>query len=358
MTEIVDLTVEEWDVPLEHPFSFALGTIEEVENVLVRVETDDGTVGYGEGCPFPTVTGETRGTAMSVVDAARPLVEGEPVEDYRRVLGDTRAMFRGQVNALFALEAAVLDAYTRSRDMPLSELFGSSPGTVTTDTTIPIEEPDTAADLAETAAGLGYDHLKIKTGGDLAADVARVEAVRDAAPAATLTVDANQAHDAKEAIRFARQVDAKGIDLALMEQPVPRDDLDGMARVRDAVDVPVAADESVFSPVDARRVVEKDAADIINIKMGKAGMLPATDIIGIAEAAGLDLMVGCMIESRIGIHSAAHLVSGTGAFSHVDLDAKPRHCDELERTGRGPEIELSGPGHGVRPGDVTFDADR
>ncbi|MDY6769645.1 MAG: dipeptide epimerase [Candidatus Nanohaloarchaea archaeon] len=352
MAEITDVSVEELSLPLAEPFEFALGQIEEVDNVLVRVETADGTIGYGEASPFPTVTGETQQTAMAIVDAATPLIEREETASYGPVIDDVRSTFSGNVNALFAIETAILDAYCRERDMPLSAVFGDVPSTVQTDITLGIVDPDVARQLTRTARDHGYSELKIKTGGDVSKDVARVAAVSDEAPDAGIAVDANQGYSPKEAVRFMDALHDRGIDIDLLEQPVPADDYDGLKLVTDTVDVPVAADESAFDPQDAMRIARKRAADVINIKLGKAGLMGASDIIGIAQAADLDLMIGCMFESKLGIHTAAHVVAGTGAFGHVDLDGKDRAIEELESTGLGPDIDIDGPGHGVRPDDI------
>jgi L-alanine-DL-glutamate epimerase-like enolase superfamily enzyme len=137
--------------------------------------------------------------------------------------------------------------------------------------------------------------------------------------------------------------------LDLVEQPVPADDLAGLARVRERVDVPVAADESVFTPADAVAVVRREAADVVNVKLGKSGPLGAAAIVSVAEAANLDLMVGCMLESALGIHASAHVVSGTGAFDYVDLDGNLLLAEDVADVPYGPTIEIDGPGHGVDP---------
>ncbi len=107
----------------------------------------------------------------------------------------------------------------------------------------------------------------------------------------------------------------------LLEQPVRADDLAGLARVCDEVTVPVAVDEAVLTPADALAVVQVYMADVPNMKLSKSGPLAAVEIAAIAEAANLELMVKCMLESALGIHASAHVVAGTGAFSYVDSTA-------------------------------------
>jgi len=349
VSEIESVAVEPLDLPLDEPFEIALGTQTEASNLLVTVETESGATGYGEGSPIPPVTGETRAAALETARAAADLIEGREVAGYRALVGEVRSAFPGMASALFAVETAILDAYCRERSLALSELFGGPPGPVETDLTIPIVDPETAAERASRAADAGYEHLKIKTGADVSGDVERVAAVADAAPEAALKVDANQGWTPKETARFADAVGERGVALDLIEQPVPAADVAGLATTRSLVDVPVAADEAVFTPADAVRIVREEAADVINAKLGKSGPLAVADIAAIARAADLELMVGCMLESAVGIHASAHVVAGTGAFSYVDLDGNRLLAEDVVDDGGGPIHRISGPGHGVTP---------
>ncbi|WP_231186821.1 dipeptide epimerase [Haladaptatus sp. DYF46] len=352
MSRIVDITAQPLDLPLTEPFEISLGVQHEAANVLVTVETESGVVGYGEGAPVPPVTGETREAALATARAAAAVVEGRPVGDYRRLVEALRSTFPGAVSANFAVETAVLDAFCRERDIVLSELFGGMPAPVETDITVPIDSVEGTVRRAEEAVESGFDHLKIKTGNDVHEDVERVVAVREVAEDAAIKVDANQGWTPKETRTFANAVADDGIELELIEQPVAAADVRGMADVRRHVDVPIAADEAVFTPADAVRIVEAGAADIINAKLGKSGPLAVADIVAIARGANLDCMIGCMLESSIGTHTGAHVVAGTGAFSYVDLDSNRLLAEDVVASGDGPIHEITGPGHGVTPSDV------
>lgn len=349
MSEIVSLSAEPLDLELTDPFEISLGVQEEAANVLVTVETETGTTGYGEGSPLPPVTGETQDAALATARAAATVVEGRSVADYRVVVRDVRAAFPGMASATFAVETAILDAFCRERNLPLADLFGGHPHPVETDLTIPIVDPETARTRAEDAADRGFDHIKVKTGTAVEDDVERVVAVAEAAPDAALTVDANQGWTPKETARFVDDLTEQGVHLDLVEQPVPASDICGLAATKRRVDVPVAADEAVFTPTDAIRIVQEEAADVINVKLGKSGPLAVAEIAAIANGADLDLMVGCMLESAIGIHTSAHVVAGLGGFSHVDLDGNRLLAADVIDTGDGPIHDISGPGHGVTP---------
>jgi L-alanine-DL-glutamate epimerase-like enolase superfamily enzyme len=339
--------VEPLDLPLREPFEIAIGRQESAGNVLVRVETDSGTVGVGEGSPHPPVTGETRGAALDTCRAAARLLEGRDLRNYRALGHDLRRTFPASSSSVFAVETALLDAYCRERGLALSELFGGSPEPVETDLTVGICEPDEATRRAERAVEEGFSKLKVKVGTEIERDVARTVAVAEGAPDATLTVDANQGWTEKEAARFVDRLGDRGINIALLEQPVPADDVAGLARARERVPVPVAADESLFTPDDAVRLVRAEAADVFTVKLGKSGVLGALDIAAVARAANVDLMVGCMLESAVGIRTSAHLVAGLGGFSFVDLDGNQLLAEDVVERERGPQIPVEGPGHGV-----------
>lgn len=349
MSDVVDLSADPLDLPLTEPFEISLGVQHAASNVLVTIETADGVTGYGEGSPLPPITGETQQAALATANAASEVVEGHPIGEYRALIEQVRATFPGMASATFAVETAILDAFCREQGIALSELFGGSPRSIETDMTIPIVSTSIAEERATRAVDQGYEHLKIKTGNDVHADVERVVAVNEAAPDAHLKVDANQGWTPKETAWFAERVLDRGVTLDLIEQPVPASDLAGLADARRRVDVPIAADEAVFTPADAVNVVREGAADVINVKLGKSGPLAVADIAAIARAADLELMVGCMLESAVGIHASAHVVAGLGGFAYVDLDGNRLLAEDVVETASGPKHELSGPGHGVTP---------
>lgn len=354
MSRITDVSVRSVDIPLDESFDIALGTRDTAKNLFVRVETTSGAVGVGEAAPLPSVTGATRDAAAALTCDAVPLVEGRESGNYRAIVDDIHEAFPGMVSAALAIEMAVLDAHCRERALPLSELFGNRPEPVETDITVSMVAPAAAREAAARAADQGYRTVKVKTGDDVATSVERVEAVRDGHPDADLTVDANQGWSPSAAVTFCRRIEEHGIELSLVEQPVPATDVSGLAEIKRRIVPPVAADEAVFTPSDALRVVEADAADVINLKLAKSGLLGAQRIAAVARAAETDLMVGCMLESGVGLHAAAHLVAGLGGVSHVDLDGNVSHARQFGGEEPGPTLEPTGSGHGVRP-DLNWD---
>lgn len=308
------------DVPMSEPFEIAGGASSEVRNVLVRLELADGTVGYGEGAPFPAYNGEDQPSTLAALRAQRSWVTGAELSSLRGFLEevDDRLGARGAARAALGMAAA--DAWSRRRGLPLRALFGGAQRRVATDVTITIVPPDRAEAAARKIARLGVRTLKIKIGRDVGQDEARVLAALRGAPGSRLILDANQGYVARQAVELLRRLRRRGVRPALFEQPVDKDDWEGLSMVERDGAVPVAADESVASRKDALELARARACSVVNVKLMKCGLLEAWDIALICRAAGLGLMIGGMVESSLAMACAAHLAAGVGGFSFIDLD--------------------------------------
>ena len=352
MTTITNIEAKRLTRELTTPFEISLGTQTSIENVAIKVELEDGTVGIGEAAPITTVTHETQGTVLESVKLARSLLVEMDIENTHGIHEVLKHHIETQHAARAGLEIAVFDALGKCWGCSIAELAGGAGAPVRTDDTIGIVGPDDAQAQATEATDAGFEHIKIKIGNDVLQDVERVAAVREVAPSAELKVDANQGYYPKEAIQFADMIQNRGLDVALFEQPVREDDLRGLKQVKEAVRMPVAADESVFTAEDAATVAAMEAADVINIKVQKAGLVDALNIVSIAEAHGLDLMIGMMLESSIGVTAGAHVVAGTGSFSYVDLDGHFSIADPITEVEYQPVHEVAGPGLGL---DIEYE---
>ena len=178
-----------------------------------------------------------------------------------------------------------------------------------------------AAD-ARRAVAAGYRHIKVKVGLDGAEDFRRVQAVRQLSGRIFPSASTPISWKPKEAVRLIRRMEDAGLDIELVEQPVAAWDFEGLKQVTDHVDTDVMADESAFSLRDVFRLLSMRACDLINVKLMKAGGLgPAAKIAALAESAGVGCMMGCMLESKVGITAAAALSAGRTVFVKNDLDA-------------------------------------
>lgn len=351
-TSITRLEVEPLDIPLREPFAIATGRVTAARNALVRVTLSDGTVGLGEAAPFPPSGGETQETALAAIQGMAPLVEGHDAAAWRPLAARLLASFEHQATARAGVEMAVLDALARSWGVPLYHVFGGASNAVTTDITIPIEAAAHMAQLAARYAREGAETLKLKVGTALDDDLDRVLAVAEAAPDCDLILDGNQGYSPTDALDLIESLADEEVYPVLFEQPVHRHDLEGLKFVTERAGVPVAADESVHSAADALRVARMGAANVVNIKLMKSGLVEALEIAAVCRAAHLDLMVGAMMESRLAIAAAAHLVAGLGGFRYVDLDtpmllAEDPFSGGYEQTGFRYELDRAAAGHGV-----------
>src|SRR5207249_539217 len=207
------------------------------------------------------------------------------------------------------------DALTRSYGIPLYIFFGGASTSIETDMSIPMVTPERGYELAKDTVARSITSIKIKVGGDIRDDVARVEAIREGAPGLGLTLDANQGYTANEALLCLEALDDRDIRPLLLEQPVHKDDYEGLRYVTQHTAVPVAADESASSAAAVARLLTMGAVNVVNIKLMKAGILEALDIAALCRVNHIELMIGAMIESRLAIAAAAHLAAGLGGFS-------------------------------------------
>lgn len=309
------------DISVTDPFVVATGTRIVAENVFVRITLSGGAQGYGEAAPFPEVGGEDRESCLHSLDQLAHTLIGRSAQDYRRLALHMAELAPLQPAARCGLETAVLDAYCHAADMPMWQLWGGADVRPRdTDITIPITTEEKTLSLACGWYERGFRLFKMKVGKDVDADVRRLESLHRALPGISFIGDANQGFSREECMAFAKGVQQFGGVMVLLEQPVVRDDLDSMAAIRRETGIPVAADESVRSLDDARRVAEQGAADYINIKIMKTGVLEAADISAFTLRAGLKLMIGGMLESRIAMGCSFSLVLGMTGFDVLDLD--------------------------------------
>lgn len=359
-TTIVALSAEPLDVPLLEPFAIATGRITAARNALVRIRLANGVEGIGEAAPFPPSGGETQETALAAVAGMVTLLEGHDVTQWRTLARRLTASFEHQATARAGVEAAMLDALTRTWGMPLYRYFGDAGATVETDITIPIESPEHMRDLARRYAEQGVSTLKIKVGADLDDDLDRVLAVVEGAPDCDIMLDGNQGYTPSEALDLLRSLAQEDVAPILFEQPVHRHDLDGLKFVTERAGIPVAADEAVHTAADALRIAKMGAANVINIKLMKSGFAEALDIAAVCRAAHIELMVGAMMESRLGIMASASFIAGVGGFRYIDLDtpmllASDPFVGGFTQEGMVYHLDTTTPGMGVTLAEISED---
>ncbi|XP_019460095.1 PREDICTED: L-Ala-D/L-amino acid epimerase isoform X2 [Lupinus angustifolius] len=314
------------NVPLIAPFTIASSRLDKVENVAIRVELSNGCVGWGEAPVLPFVTAEDQSIAMAKGAEVCGLLRRLPALTLGSMLEEIEGVLPGHqfASVRAGVEMAIIDAVANSIRVPLWRLFGGASNTITTDITIPIVSPSEAAELASKYYKEGFKTLKLKVGKNLNADIQVLQAIRLVNPECQFILDANEGYNSEEAVEVLEKLNEMGVTPVLFEQPVHRDDWDGLGYVanvaRNRYGISVTADESCRSLADVYKIAEGNLADVINIKLAKVGVLGALNIIEKAKVAGLDLMIGGMVETRLAMGFAGHLAAGLGCFKFIDLD--------------------------------------
>ncbi|MEK6767356.1 MAG: dipeptide epimerase [Gemmatimonadota bacterium] len=302
------LTHEVLELETAHPFGIARGTQSSYRVVWVRLTDDDGVEGWGEADPS-SYYGETADTVVAALQRLAPLLPEDPFA-LEEAEGRLAASLKGNAAARVALSAALHDLVGKRLGVPLWKLWGLDPAKAPASSfTIGIDAPDVIKAKVREASPYGI--LKIKVG--TPDDERILRAVREVTDK-PIRVDANCGWTAKQAIARLPLLREMGVEL--IEQPLPPEDLDGLAQVRRASPLPIIADESCRTAADIPRLA--GAVDGINIKLAKCGSLrEALRMIAVARAHSMMVMVGCMIETSLGITAAAHF---TPLVDVVDLD--------------------------------------
>lgn len=346
-------------IPLATPFRTALRMVDRVNDLIVRVDTDNGLTGFGEAPPTAVITGDTKESIEAAIRGyIAPALAGADLSDAQEVFARMDRSIAKNTSAKAAVDMAVYDLLAKEAYLPLFRYLGSGEKEalkteLTTDLTISVNEPEEMAEDARRAVGLGFTVLKVKVGKGGEKDVQRIRAVREAVGSGIwLRVDANQGWTLEEAVQTIRMMEDAGLDIELVEQPVSCHDFKALKQVTQSVETPILADESVFSVEDAQRIIEEHAADRINIKLMKTGGIHnALRICDLAKENGVECMAGCMLESAVSVSAAAHLAAARGVITMCDLDG-PSLCAQNPYQGGpvydGPKIYLpETPGIGI-----------
>lgn len=336
----MELSYETLDLKLHRPFTISRGTQHYAYNVRAVLRDGDFS-GLGEAAPAEHY-GEIQTTVLAVLAYLQPLL-GELSLSLTTLHEAMEYAIHLNPAAKAAVDIAMYDLLGKRAGLPVYALLGLDPtNTPRTSFTIGIDTPQVMAEKARDAAQ--YPVLKVKVG--TPDDMQNLEAVRTARPDAVIRVDANEAWTPKEAVEMISRITDFGIEF--VEQPVPARDLQGLGYVRDNVSLPVITDESCIVPADVPRVAPY--VDGINIKLMKCGgIYPALQMIHLARAHNLAVMMGCMIESSLAITAAAQL---SPLLDYADLDGHLL-IDDDPYTGvtveDGRLVLPDAPGLGVRP---------
>lgn len=332
---IKDIVIGHMSVPLKKPFKTAIRSVNSVDDVIIKIITDTGNIGFGSAASTALVTGDTTESIEGAIKSyIKKAIVGMDIENLEGILLKLNSCIVRNTSAKAAVDIALYDLYGQLYKAPLYKLLGGCRNKLETDITISVNSPEEMTRDSIEAVKLGYKTLKIKVGKDSKLDIERMKAIRKAVGYdVKLRIDANQGWEPKEAVRTLRKIEDAAVDIELVEQPVIASNLEGLKLVTDNVDTPVMADESVFSPKDAAKVMEMRASDLINIKLMKTGgIYNALKICSLAEVYGMECMLGCMLEGKVSVTAAVHLAAAKSVITKIDLDG-PLLCSRDDVVG-------------------------
>jgi L-alanine-DL-glutamate epimerase-like enolase superfamily enzyme len=353
------------EIPVRSPYVYSHGVLKAFSNVLVWVHTDAGQVGVGEASFVPGggVSEETPESTKPMIDRyLAPEVLGEDPFDIERIHQKMDGAVPRNLVAKCGIDLALWDVMGKALDTPACKLLGGvyDPKILCT-YTLSIDTPERMAEQALLRKGQGYKTLVVKIGREPGSDIERLRLVREAVGEdVNIRLDANEAYWPDQAVQIIRQMEKYHPEF--VEEPVKRWDLDGMAKVAQAVDTPISSDESNTSLETAMRIIQKRAADIINIKISKnGGLYRSKKIAALAEASGIPVIVGGANTYEVGRQACRHFAVSTaqaqmGMGSEGCAPASQSKIDDVTTrvltyddvtAGKGYVGVLPGPGLGV-----------
>jgi len=315
--------VEAWLVTmrLSKPYTASYDTVEATTNVFLRILTDRRLVGYGCAAPDEHATGETTDAMLETIcTVVEPILKGADPLRPALLLEMLRPVLEEEPSIRAGVDMALLDILGKKCDLPLWKLLGGYRDRMMTSVTVGILPVAETVAQAREWVGRGFRILKLKGGIDVEADVARVFKVREAVGNdVALRFDANEGFTVEQALWFIDQTAAA--QLELLEQPTDKGLLDVLGQVTRRGSVPVMADESLATLRDAFRLASHDMVDMLNVKLMKVGGIAvAQQINAVAKSARLEVMVGCLDESALGIAAGLHFALADRNIAYADLD--------------------------------------
>ncbi len=319
--KITNMEVYPHTMKLSEEYTISYETIDSTVNIFLVIETDTGILGYGCAAPDPAVTGETPESVVKIFnDTIKPALLGENPLRYVYLLNNIHEPLKSHPSAKAMVDIALYDIIGRVVQLPIYQFLGGFRHKIKTSITIGILPVSTTIEAAGKLVKQGYKALKIKGGANVDLDIERIIKVREAVGSEIeLRFDANQGYSVYESLKFAEET--KSADLSLIEQPTNKNKPDMLGRVTNNVDVPVMADESLISLRDVFVLAKEGWVDTVNIKLMKVGgIYEALHINSVARAANLEVMIGCMDESALGIAAGLHFALSRPNVMYADLD--------------------------------------
>ena len=302
------------------PFTIATGTMHYAQNILIKVVTDEGIIGYGECSAFPMIVGETQQSCYLLAKDFASYWKGKNPLAITERLNELDLIIAGNYTAKSAFDMALYDIAAKAANQPLYAFLGGSQKPIESDLTIGIDSPQKMAAQAIDFVAKGVRIIKVKLGKHPIEDVERIKAIRTAiGDEIILRIDANQGWAKEEALKVLEGLAPYQIEFC--EQPMRKYYDDYLPALCAASPIAIMADESVFTHHDARRLITEKACHSINIKFSKSGGIQeAIKIHDIAKANNIPCMMGGMLESRLALSAKIHFAMAMDNIKYYDMD--------------------------------------
>jgi len=323
---IKTVVFKEIERPLRTTFATSLGRKDRLASVLVTVTLKDGASGTGE-CPTSFVQKhETIPQIKRVLGEASALLIGSPIDTYGEKVALLRHRYARCPMTISGLEVALWRAYIRYSGITEHAYFGGRSRIVETDITIPfLTEETSLMKWMKYIIEKGFTVFKLKISGRITEDKKLISMVcamlHQELRSFSLRLDGNQGYSRSTFPRIIDFVIKNDYPVELFEQPLPKNDFNGLKAIRRHSAIPVVLDETIFTVEDFRRALEENLCDGVNIKIAKSGLLESQKILAMAKQHAMKVMIGCMTETMTGLSAAIHMAAGTGEFDYIDLDS-------------------------------------
>jgi o-succinylbenzoate synthase len=316
---ITHTEIYRFSIPME-PFTIATGTMEFAQNIFIKIYTDSGIFGVGEGSAFPMIVGETQDTMLKMAQDFAKIWKGKNPLDIIERMDELNLYVPFNTTCKSAFDMALYDIAAKNANLPLYKFLGGEKRKVITDMTIGIDLPENMAKTAIKHVKNGCTIIKIKLGKNITDDLERVKQIRKAVgDDITLRLDANQGWNFEEAIAVLK--DLAAFEIEFCEQPMRTWYDDFLPDLIKLSPIKITADESCFSHHDARKLIDTKSCDYINIKFAKSGGInEALKIYEMASMHNIPCMIGSMLETRLALTANLHFALACAKIQFFDLD--------------------------------------
>ena len=317
--EITGATIYRLKIPLNMAFTISLGSTDFYDAVVVELRFSD-IIGYGEAETVQQITGETPEVLFDVSAGILASMEGQSFESVEDVSLFITSFCHENNAAKSAVDMAFHDALGKMHGISVADLLGGSMRPRITSFTIPIGDVNENLKLLDRYQKAGARIIKVKVGKSATKDAERLTVIAGKLDdGVTFFADANQGYRLTDAVKISEILYRN--EALFFEQPMIRNDLVAFRNLRRKAGIPIMLDESISSPKDVLDAVCADAADMVNVKLSKSGGIRnAIKTLVAAQAAGLDAMVGCMLESKLGIAASLAVANAVNNVKYTDLD--------------------------------------